>query len=415
MGRPKRTDKEQSGKSSDSSHNPSQITGAPALPTISAQTETSVDFAINSDAWMAHDLDDTPMDPNLRSVAVQYLDAFDFALVGEAPLQGDLEGILTDHYLNQTPDLSSGQHIPAVTKDGAAALDTTESLTDFGRFPAMRQETMQELSDLNMQLSRQLRAVSSTANKYTIHPSLGLTALVTPPDEDRTPRDAVAIMMQGLQTYHRLLLEILGSTGPTHSAMYDSHENPKSSTTSLLSPIDGVDSDSKRGRKRPRSDSSVEYTALRDSSQSANLDMPTSLLLLSCHTNLMHLCRRTFAAIRAALLSTHRQINLFTISFLNIVDLSIPPDPDLQIIVLIQAVIRMIDRIGRLLGYPDDCEVASGSEKCKNISRGSAIPQRLLDLVLKSETCEEDPADRVGIQALREEIRGLHELVYKAV
>lgn len=279
-----------------------------------------------------------------------------------------------------------------------------------------------------MQLSRQLGAVISTANKYTnIHPGLGLTALATPPDENRTLCGAVVFMMHGLQTCHRLLVEILGSTGPTHSAMYDSHDNPKSSTvsTSLLSPIEGIDNEDSRARmseatgrpprKRHRSDGSAEFTVLHDSSHSANLDMPTSLLLLSCHTNLIYLCRDAFAAIRAALLTTHREINLLTISFLNIVDLSIPPDPDLQIIILIQAVLRMIDRIGRLLGYPDDCKIDSGGERCESNARSSAIPRRLLDLLLRSEACGEGPADRVGTKALREEIRGLHELVYKPV
>jgi hypothetical protein len=143
--------------------------------------------------------------------------------------------------------------------------------------------------------------------------------------------------------------------------------------------------------------------------------MPTSLLLLSCHTNLIYICRDAFAAIRAALLTKHRQISLFTISFLNIDDLSIPPDLDLQIIVLIQAVIRMIDIIGRLLGYPDDSEGESGSETSGSNARSSAIPRRLLDLVLRSEAYGEGFADRVGTKALREEIRGLHELVYKPV
>ncbi|KAK4981185.1 hypothetical protein LTR28_000871 [Elasticomyces elasticus] len=428
MGGPRRTDKDQPGEGSSSSRNPSQPTRSAPLPTTSSQTTTFVHFTPNSDAWLVHDLDETPIDPTLRSVTVQYLDSFDFALHGEATLEDDSVGIPTEHYLNPTLDLSSGQSIQALTEDEGAAIDSTEPLSDYNRFPPMRQETMQELSDLNMQLSRQLGAVISTANKYTnIHPGSGVTALATPPDENRTLCDAVVFMMHGLQTYYRLLVEILGSKGLTHSAMYDSHDNPKSSTvsTSLLSPIEGRDSEDSRGRmseatgrpprKRLRSDSCTESTVLHDSSHSANLDMLTSLLLLYCHANLIYLCRDAFAAIRAALLTTHRQINLFTISFLDIVDLSVPPDPDLQIIVLIQAVIQMIDRIGRLLGYPDDCEVNFGGERCESNARSSAIPRLLLDLVLRSEACGDGPADRVGTKALREEIRRVHELVYKPV
>ncbi|KAL6399667.1 Fungal Zn binuclear cluster domain containing protein [Ilyonectria robusta] len=428
MGRPKRTPKNQSGESSGSSRNPSQPRRSPPLATKSSQTTTTVDFTPNSDAWLVHGLDDTPIDPTLQSVTMQYLDSFDFALHGEATGEDESAGRPTEHYLDPTMDLSLGESIPALTEDEGAAIDATETLNDYSRFPPMRQETMQELSDLNMQLSRQLGAVGSTANKHTnIHSGAGLTALATPRGENRTLCDVVVFMMHGLQTYHRLLVEILGFTGPTHSAMYDSRDNPKSSavTASLLSPIEGVDCEDSRGRmaeatgrpprKRLRSDNRVEFTARHDSSQSANLDMPTSLLLLSCHTNLIYLCRDAFAAIRAALSTTNGHITLFTISFLNNDAMSMPPDPDLQIIVLIQAVIGMIDRIGRLLGYPDDCEVDSGGERCESNARSSAIPRRLLDLLLRSETCGEGPADRVGTKALREEIRRLHELVYKPV
>ncbi len=427
MGRPRRADKDQPGESSGSSGNPSQPTLSP-LHTNSSQTTTSIDFVPNGDAWSVRGLDDAAIDPTLRSVTVQYLDSFNFVLPEEATLEDDSAGLPTEHYLNPTLELSSSQSIPALTADEGTAIDNTDPLNDYSRFPTMRQETMQELSDLNMQLSRQLGAVSATANKYTnVHTDLGLTALATPLADNNTLCDSVVFMMHGLQTFHRLLGEILSSVGPTHSNMHDSHDNPKPATmiTSLLSPIERVDSEDARGsvsevtgrppRKRLRSDSSAEFAVQHDSSHSDSLDLPTSLLLLSCHTNLIYLCRDAFAAIRAALLTTHRQITIFTISFLNIDELSIPSDPDLQIIVLIQAVIRMIDRIGRLLGYPDDCEVDSGGERCENHARSGAIPWRLLDLVLRSEVCGEFPADRAGTKALMEEIRRLHEIVYKPV
>ncbi|KAI4917016.1 hypothetical protein J4E90_003521 [Alternaria incomplexa] len=301
---------------------------------------------MDSDAWLVHDLDDTPIDPTLQSVTVQYLDPFDFALAGEATLEDDSMNLPTEHFLLPTMDLSTGQSIPTLTEDERPTIDSTEPLHGRGCFSPMRQETMQELSDLNMQLSRQLGAATSTgAGSTNIHSGLGLTALATPPEENRTLCDTVISMTQSLQTYHRLLVDIVG---PNHSAIYDSHDNRKSSTV-------------------------------------------------------------------ATLLATRRQINLFTISFLNIVDVSLPPDPDLQIIVLIQAVIRMVDRIGRLLGYPNDREAGSDGDGCESDTRDSVIPRHLLELMLKSEGCGNGSADRAGTKALKEEIRRLHELVYKPV
>lgn len=435
MGRPRRTDKDQpgEGESSGSPRNPSQSKPrSPPLPAASSQMTTSIGITPGSDSWLLHDLDNTPIDPTLRSVTAQYLDSFDFTLPEEATLEDDSMGIHvpTEHYpnANSTLDMPPGQPGTTHNEDEGAAIDITEPLNDYGRFPPLRQETMQELSDLNMQVSRRLGAVGSAANKHSnSHAGLGTKALATLPDENRTLGDTVVFMMHGLQTYHRLLVEILGSARPTNSAMYDSHDNSKSSTvpTSIMNLIEVVDSEDARGRrsettgqaprKRLRSDSSADFIALHDPPHGPiDLDMPTSLLLLSCHTNLIYLCRDAFASIRAALRTTHHQIFLFTISFLDIDDhLSLPPDPDLQIIVLIQAVIRMTDRIGRLLGYEDDCEVDSGGERRGSNARSGAIPRRLLDLVLRSEACGEGPV--VGTEALREEIRGLHKLVYRPV
>ncbi|KAJ5636014.1 uncharacterized protein N7484_009327 [Penicillium longicatenatum] len=432
MGRPRRTDNEQR-ETTGSSHNPPQPTRSPALPATSSQAPSSAGFTPNADAWSGHDFDET-VDPLLRGITVQYMESFDFSLSGDPTLgeQNTLD-ISPENYLNPTMDLSLDQTILGLPKDEGAVTDSAATtVNDHGLFRPICQETIKELSDLNVQLYRQLGVVRPMASKYTnIHPGLSSTALATAADENHTISDAVIFMMHGLQTYHRLLVEILGSrTGPTHSATYESHDNSKSSTVAtslLLSPAEGIESEGPKGRrtsetaggpprKRVRSESSSAKLAMlhgTDSPHSAILDMPSSLLLLSCHTNLMHLSRDAFAAIRTALLATHHRITLFTISIFHIDEVSLPPDPDLQIIVLTQAVLRLIDKIGRLLGYPNDCEGDSGGERCETKARGRAIPPQLVDLVLGREADGEGLADRVGIEALREEIRSLHEIVYQ--
>ena len=421
MGRPKRTDKDQRG--STASSNQPQPTRSPTLPSTS-HTATG-GFTPNGDTWSGHDLDDRP-DPTLQGV--QYLEFFDISLQDTTPEDEALD-MPPEHYLDPALDLSLAQSIPTLTTltDEGTAVDTA-TVNAYSRFPPLRQESTQELSNLNLELYRQLGVVGSIASKdANINPGLA-----TPPGGTHTSlSDAVVFMMHGLQTYHRLLVEILGFTGPTHDAMDCSHDHPKPSTTSLLSPADGMDSEDPRGRpvseaasRQPRrasqSDGNSELTVAHDLSHGASsalLDMPTSLLLLSCHANLIYFCRDAFAAIRAALLATRRPITLFSISFLHTDEVSIPQDPDLQIIVLTQAVIRLIERIGRLLGYPDGCEDDSGHERCEpNLrSHNNAIPPELLDLVLRRAASGEGPLDRVGIRELREEIRGLYELVYRPV
>jgi hypothetical protein len=420
MGRPKRTDKDQRG--STASSNPPQPTRPPALPSTSHTA--SGGFTSNGDTWSGYNLDDTP-DPTLQGV--QYLEFFDIdiALQDTIPEDKSLD-MPPEHYLDPSLDLSLAQSIPTLTPltNEGTAVDTA-TVNAYNRFPPMRQESTQKLSNLNLELYRQLGVLGSMAsNDANIHPGLA-----TPPGGTHTSlSDAVVFMMHGLQTYDRLLVEILGFTGPTHDAMYCSHDQPKSSTTS-----DGMDMDSEdpRGpvseaasrqrRLASQSDGNCELTVVHDPSPShgasALLDTSTSLLLLSCYANLFLLCRDAFAAIRAALLAKHRPITFFSISFLHTNEVSIPQDPDLQIIVLTQAVIRLIERIGRLLGYPDGCEDDSGCERCEpNLrSHNNVIPPELLDLVLRRAASGEGLLDRVGIGELREEIRGLYELVYRPV
>jgi hypothetical protein len=443
MGRPRRSDKEQlqslrgnGSTAAGSSYNPPRT-----------QTTSGV-YSPTDDTWPGHDLNDDTLDPPLPGVTVQYLESFDFSLPAEARLEDDSLNIPAEHYLDTCSSLDASlghQSINSivalpVTDAEAMAIDPTATVINGDNcFIQMRQETMQELSDLNMQFYQQLSAIGPMASKHTnVHPGFrGSTAMPTPPDGSNTLSDAVVFMMHGLQTYHRLLVKILGSTTPTHvaaaSGSRDKHLNSSTVTASLLGPAEGLDGEgpvrcrrSDAGgpppHKRIRSDgSSAEPNAamLHDSSDSSQnstvVDLPTSLLLLSCHTNLMHLCRDALAAIRVALLATHRQITLLTISILHIDETAIPPDPELQVIVLTQAVIRLTDRIGRLLGYSDDCEGYSGSERGEAEPRSSAISPQLVHLVLRWEAGENGPADRGGMEALREEIRKLHEIVYQPI
>jgi hypothetical protein len=353
------------------------------------------------------------VDPTMEDV--QYLVPFDFALHGTT-IEVDSLDVRPEHDLSPTLD----QYVPSLTDEGTTV--DTASITTRGRCASMRQESTQELSNLNLELYKQLGIVGLMTTKHrNLYPDL-----TTPPDGNNTLSQAVLVMMHSLQTYHRLLIEILGPTELNHDSMHDSCDNSNSGIGSLMSPSDGTDGDDSRGTMSKgvtagpppqeiyRQDSSVQLRVLHGSSHSSPpllpIDMPTSLLLLSCHTNLVYLCRDIFAAIRAALLPPRRQVTLFTFTFPSTDDISIPPDPELQILVLTQAVIRLMERIGRLLGYPND--------GCSNDGTGHshALPAPLVKLFFGGEATGSGPVTgRVEMEALEGEIRRLHKLVYKEV
>ena len=149
-------------------------------------------------------------------------------------------------------------------------------------------------------------------------------------------------------------------------------------------------------------------------SQITFLDMSTSLLIISCYINLIHLCRDVFAAIRSALPDPCHQTTLLTLSGFQISGVPVHQDSDLQIIVLTQVVVRLVDRIGLSLGHTyNTATEASKRDKAKLYSK--AILPQLLDFVLRREGVMRQLSCEVGIEALREEIRRLNEVVYKAV
>ena len=168
-------------------------------------------------------------------------------------------------------------------------------------------------------------------------------------------------------------------------------------------------------QKVPRSNTSPKSHHIEDRpSQITFLDMPTSLLIISCYINLIHLCRDVFAAIRSALPGPCHQTTLFTLSGFQISGVPIHQDSDLQIIVLSQVVVRLVDRIGLSLGHPYNTTTeASKRDEAKLYSK-TILPQ-LLDFVLRQEGVVRQPSCEVGIEALREEIRRLNEVVYKSV
>jgi hypothetical protein len=389
----------------------------------------SVDLISTANDWMVFDLDDPPIDPMLRDDPVQYLDTFDFAMTNGGALEDSPSVMAIQDYGHTSLDLSSDAPAVALTLHEAEPLVVTDQHNDQTRLPTsmflqMRQETVQAMSDLNMQMSR---AILPTTKEHLVsRSSLPSTALATPPGEDDSLSEAAVFMMHSLQTYHRLLAELLGSAELGDFVMHEPCVTPPHSTTvtRLLSPVERERSEApiigrtsgaavEARSKRARADSGADFTTLHRTSHVANLDLPTSLLLLSGHTNLIRLCRETFGAIRASLLVTRHQLTLFKISFLKIDDLPMPVDRELQIMILIQTVLRMFDRIERLLRCSEVCNVEAGGERRDVYTRGCVLPHRLLDLVLRSDPCGEGPADRVGTQALREELRQLHELVYR--
>ena len=437
----------------------------PALHWTSSQT-ASKDSTANGNTWLGHDLNET-VDSNL--VGVQHQESLEFGLHHAPPEDDQLHMAPSEDSIDNPFDFVPSQ-VPQDLSDfgmyefgdeetgGSLQPSSSTSMKSVSISPIaaqkpdiegilevaiqddpppMPQESVEKVSNLNLEVLRQLSIVRRMAKEYRYtEPSL-----VEPHDKNNSLSHVVAFMIQGLQTYHELLLESLGSANQNsckdttnYTSMYNSEKNPpllqhtlwqttKPCHTNLLCLTDTRNTDlmettsepKSKQQKVPWSDTSSKSHHIQDRPSQINfLDMSTSLLIISCYINLIHLCRDVFAAIRSALPGPCHQTTLLTQSGFQISGVPVHQDSDLQIIVLTQVVVRLVDRIGLSLGHPYNTTTeASKRDKAKLYSK--AILPQLLDFVLRREGVVRQLSCEVGIEALREEIRRLNEVVYKPV
>ncbi|KXH65046.1 hypothetical protein CSAL01_13059 [Colletotrichum salicis] len=267
------------------------------------------------------------------------------------------------------------------------------------------QKAVERLSGLNVEVHQQL----------TTEPSLR-----NPACQRSQISRAVVSMIQGLQAFHELVSEILGaanqdSPGPASRASQKNGGSLQNTVTSYNTPHRPSSISSHKDCDAiSLSNTNSEFRHAQDSSpQLAWLDMPTSLLVMSCYSNLIQLCREVFAAIRVVLPVPGHQATLLEFSGFQIGGVAFHEDSDLQIIILTQVVIRLIHRIGPSLGHPG----SSTAERGEDSPLSKAIPTQLLDLVMGPEAADGRPSTscKGQIEALREEIRDLSKIGFKVI
>ncbi|KAH6869503.1 hypothetical protein B0T10DRAFT_418519 [Thelonectria olida] len=432
MGRPQRTDKERRGTASSRKSQPIPSPESPTGRRMSSQA-ASQNPTTDGSMWLDHGSEDAG---DLNLAGAQYLESLDFGLHSGA-LDNDQmriappEDLFEANFDFVSPQVTRAQSDFGICDNTAVEKPNADAILPASPWP---QEAVEKLSGLNMEIHRQLSIVSQLAKEYaTTEPSL-----MDSPDQ-RTPLScAVVSMIQGLQTFHELLLEILGAAsqnscketarrGSQHSSQKNgasvqntvTWQKTKHCPSSILSLADSdmeTVSEFENGeRPRSRSDTNSEIRHGQDSPpQIAWLDMPTSLLVMSCYINLIQLCQEVFAAIRGALPVPGHQATLLELSGFQINGVSVHEDSDLQIIILTQVVVRLIDRIGLYLGHPYS-STAQARKRDVNGPCGKAMSPQLLDFVLGQEGMQGQPSCKERIEALREEIRKLSEMVYKPI
>lgn len=470
MGRPQRADKERRGTASSSASSRESQYANSADSAVAGSSSHSASKSLdaeNDHAWLRQDLGshgddrfsemvDFGLNTNglyddalLTSASEdQYENGFDYfspRLPGSMmTFSMDDLGIdeSRDPSQPRSPFVSLGQ-LPAIDVPPATQR-TMPRGNDLAALPPMPDEVLQKISSLNLYLHQQSNVASRIAAEYeNSKPKLG----EAPPDTNGL-RCAIDTMNQGLQTFHALLLEILGSadqimalsSSSRHASIDDTSNDRTGSQQTLPGPISmfcvgnllgfgtakdhndaarSASSSRKSAHQTPRL-GSLSGAPPQPQNHLTSIDMPTSLMIISCYINLVQLCRHVFRAIRVALSPPGQQKTLLALSSLQIGGVPIYQDPDLQIIILTQVVDRLINRIGLLLGIPGtgtgspewrDDNVPCAKPLLDSMPCAKPLLPQLLKVLLRQEGIWGQASAAGGIEALREEIKKLNEEV----
>ncbi|KAL7929278.1 hypothetical protein V8C35DRAFT_199723 [Trichoderma chlorosporum] len=289
------------------------------------------------------------------------------------------------------------------------------------------QEPFTKVSNLSLQLRQHLAIVGELVKECrNTEPSL-----LDREKKSDAILSAIAFMIQGLETFHHSILDILGQQDAKPLAdvaqripdayvgrpMVKDGAWQHDGTHPLIDTIDARECLSEKSSFDPRKmqlDTPPDYDPQDSTSNTTFLDVSSSLLVISCYINLIRFCRAVFVCIRGAMAFGCRQTSLHTVSGLEFSGASIAQDPDLQLVVLIQVVIRLVDNIGLVLGSSHDSAIKVEVDgKTKYYSK--AVSPSLLDFLLKQEGVGDHSCGEGGTQALREEMRKLNEIVYKSI
>ncbi|EEP78961.1 predicted protein [Uncinocarpus reesii 1704] len=266
-------------------------------------------------------------------------------------------------------------------------------------------ESVERLARLDMDIRQHLK-VDRTGNQ----PSNEHNSMEIFPPEPTLPISHVLRGLQELQDLLQNLMNVRNARSIYGSTSNHSGLNLRGNETSGQSPAGSTHSLATLSVSSSSSGDSLLPILVNTSRSSGSstwqtrqhhLDTPTCLLMLVCYVDLVRLCRVVFSSICYYLVaSNHRAISI-ALSDIQISGVSLQGDQNLQILILVQVVVRMLDCIGEMLGCTDCGQRTEG--------RGlqPLILPKLTGIIMSEEETDKQGGQAGGIKALREDIRRL--------
>ncbi|WEW56047.1 hypothetical protein PRK78_001482 [Emydomyces testavorans] len=270
------------------------------------------------------------------------------------------------------------------------------------------QDSLERLARLNLDVSQQLKLQQSNDWSTTEHNSLA----ASPPE----PTLPIANIIRGLQEFQEVLQNFVNFQNAR--SIYESNSDlsrPNLRATEIYdeSPLGSTHSLAALSISSSSSDESLLPIIIHTSpidesntrqSRQCQLDVPTSLSMLMCYINLVRLCRSVFSNIRHCLVALNHRAVSIALSDIQIGGVSLQGDQNLQILVLVQVVVRMLDCIGTMLGRTTPSSTGQGNDEK---ALYPLISPKLMEIAMGEEELNKQQTHAGGIKALREDIRKL--------
>lgn len=269
------------------------------------------------------------------------------------------------------------------------------------------QDLLERLTRLNINVIEQLKIQQlhgCSSNRYEFMP-------LSPPD----PTLPIAPIIRGLQEFQDLLQNFVDlQKSRSKYELASEHPNPNLQATEFSegSPFGSTHSLAAISMSTlPPNDSFLPGAVPSGVGESGTrltrkyqLDVPTCLSMLMCYVNLVRLCRTVFTNIRHYFVALNHGAISIALSDIQISGVSLQGDQSLQILVLVQVVVRMLDSIGSILGRAASNSIARRNET--EVMR-PLIPPKLVELVISEEELDRQRPQGGGITELKEDIRKL--------
>ncbi|KAL9130701.1 MAG: hypothetical protein Q9217_001180 [Psora testacea] len=362
-----------------------------------------------------------------------------------APMDGNSRGEVSCNYgsYGDTSDftIDTFRNSSHGCSDTVASRQNQNQQDDHGKAPGSTEidpieDCMQQLSDLNLRLYRQLKIIKSSQRPFSLSLSPS-TSMCVDGSNNGAEATSTTLAIGDILDSSQKFLEILNTFLPFSGRPSIPYRNSSPSSVDSDSEEAGLPANDNIGTLNDRntrmssslsgwtcrtplstprsftpSRSAAATKKRKESIPLAQPDTPTILLVSTCHIRLIRIYCTLFSHIHLSLLvrSSERAEMPPAFPGLQLGGFQVQSYGDLQIKILVQASMHMLDRIEKVLRLPEERGVG-GRDNVNSRQSEDSMYAKLMDVVMKREESEDQGHGMGGVKSLKKDIKRVKKLL----